>query len=86
VHPTFASSPHAPSTLITIGVVVGALTSPFLAVWTVLLGIPAAALAWWISEQRDSEPARLIAAALFGLVVGASLYFLLGLVVSVATR
>ena len=67
-----------------LGVVVGALTSPFIAVYTVLLGIPAAALAWWISEQRDSEPARLVAAAVLGLVVGASLYFLLAVVVTAA--
>ena len=50
-------------TLIGAGVVVGALTSPFVAVYTILLGIPAAA---------------------FGLVVGASLYFLLAVVVSAA--
>ena len=86
MHPTFASSPHSTSTLITAGVIVGALTSPFLAVWTVLLGIPAAALAWGIGERQGSGTARLVAAALFGLVVGASLYFLLAVVVTVAAR
>ena len=64
-------------TLIGAGVVVGALTSPFVAVSTVLLGTPAAALAWIIDR-------RLVAAAAFGLVLGASLDFLLAVVVSVA--
>ena len=37
--------------VIAAGVVVGALTSPFVAVYTVLLGIPAAALAWIIGND-----------------------------------
>ena len=86
MHPTFASSPHSVRTLIAAGVVVGALTSPFVAVYVVLLGIPAAALAWAIGDRRSSAPAQLVAAATFGLVVGASLYFVLGVIVTVATR
>ncbi len=43
--------------VIAAGVVVGALTSPFVAVYTVLLGIPAAALAWAIGERRGTDRA-----------------------------
>ena len=86
MHPTFAPSPGSVRTLIAAGIVVGALTSPFVAVYTVLLGIPAAALAWAIGDRRSSVPAQLVAAATFGLVVGASLYFVLGVVITVATR
>ena len=71
-------------TLMGLGVVVGALTSPFIAVYTVLLGIPAAALAWAIGDRRSTGPAHLVAAAVLGLVVGASLYFLLAVVVTAA--
>lgn len=83
MHPTSVSS-HTVGVLIAAGVVVGALTSPFVAVWTVLLGIPAAALAWTIGDRRGVGSAYLVAAAVFGLVVGASLYFVLGVVVAVS--
>jgi hypothetical protein len=77
MHSAVTTAPRSVPTLIAAGAVVGALTSPFVAVYTVLLGIPAAALAWIIGR-------RLVAAAALGLVLGASLYFLLAVVVSVA--
>jgi len=70
--------------VIAAGVVVGALTSPFVAVYTVLLGIPAAALAWAIGERRGTGSGHLVAAAVLGLVIGASLYVVLGVLVTVS--
>ena len=69
--------------VIAAGVVVGALTSPFVAVYTVLLGIPAAALAWAIGQRRGTV-GHLVAAAVLGLVIGASLYVVLGVLVTVS--
>ena len=63
-------------------VVIGALTAPFIAVYTVAVGTPIALAAWAVAQRRSNADASLVAAVVGGLVIGASLYFVLAVVVS----
>ena len=65
-------------------IVVGLLTSPFIAVYTVAVGTPIALAAWTVSRRRPNGDAGLVAAVVGGLVIGAWLYFLLAVVVNLA--
>jgi hypothetical protein len=72
--------PEAPA--VAIAVVVGALTSPFIAVYTIAVGTPIALVAWAVSRRRPHGDAGFVAAVVGGLVLGAALYFLLAVAVS----
>ena len=67
---------------VAVAVVIGALTAPFIAVYTVAVGAPIALAAWAVSRHRPHGDAGRVAAVVGGLVVGAALYFLLAVVVS----
>ncbi len=69
---------------VAVAVVIGALTAPFLAVYTVAVGTPIALVAWAVARRRPHGDAGTVAAVVGGLVVGAGLYFLLAVVVSAA--
>ena len=69
---------------VAVAVVIGALTSPFIAVYTVAVGTPIALAAWTVSRRRPNGDAGLVAAVVGGLVIGTWLYFLLAVVVSLA--
>jgi hypothetical protein len=62
--------------------VVGLLTSPFTAVWTLVLALPVALAALAIAVRRPHGPAPLIAAVAAGLFLGASVYVVAGLIIS----
>ena len=63
------------------GAVVGLLTSPFAAVWTLLLALPFALAALTIAVLRPHGPASQITAAAAGLLLGASVYVVAGLII-----
>jgi hypothetical protein len=68
--------------VVAVAVVIGLLTSPFIAVYTVAVGTPIALAAWAVSRRRPDGDAVLVASVVGGLVIGAWLYFLLAVVVS----
>ena len=72
--------------IVAVAAVIGLVTSPILAVYTVTVCTPIALVAWLESHRRPQGDAVVVAAAAGGLAIGAALYFVLAVVVAVVDR
>ena len=61
--------------------VIGLLVSPFAAIWTALVAVPVAVVAWVLQWRGPSRELRLVVAVAVGLVVGSAGYLALGLLI-----